>query len=159
MNELIQFGAVSESHCHVQGISLFTSMFGDISEDPLRGIKSLHKLHPAVVILQEKIRNSISGRQAYNAYLGKHTVGKGEGSIADGMSLPSPNSVKNVGISPSGWYKKAPVPLVYDGVVINYIQTLQKIFPGVTSIKLVSKNCITMYVTVSFDQKAISPGI
>ena len=86
-------------------------------------------------------------------------AGEGEGGIAGGMTLPSPNSVNHFGISPSSWYKKAPVPLVYDGVVINYIQTLQKIFPGVTSIKLVSENYVTMNVTVSFDQKAISPGI
>ena len=51
------------------------------------------------------------------------------------MTLPSPNSVNHFGISPYGWYKKAPVPLVHDGVVINYIQTLQKIFLDVTSIK------------------------
>ena len=74
------------------------------------------------------------------------------------MTVPGPNYVNQFGKSPSGWYKKAPVNLMYDGVVINYTQTLQNIFPGVTSIKLVSENYITMYVTVSFDQKAISPG-
>ena len=103
---------------------MFTSIFVEISEDPLRGITNLHKRFPAAVFLQEKIRNSVSGRQAYNAYLGKHTVGKGNGGIAGGKTLPRSDFVNHFGISPSNWYKKAPVPLVYDGVVVNYVETL-----------------------------------
>ena len=124
MNEMIQSGILSEKHCHLQEISMFTSIFVEISEDPLRGITNLHKRFPAAVFLQEKIRNSVSGRQAYNAYLGKHTVGKGNGGIAGGKTLPRPDFVNHFGISPSNWYKKAPVPLVYDGVVVNYVETL-----------------------------------
>ena len=33
---------------------MFTSIFGEISEDPLRGITNLHKRSPAAVFLQEK---------------------------------------------------------------------------------------------------------
>ena len=124
MNEMIQLGILSEKHCHLQEISMFTSIFVEISEDPLRGITNLHKRFPAAVFLQEKIRNSVSGRQAYNAYLGKHNVGNGTGGIAGGKTLPRPDSVNHFGISPSNWYKKAPVPLVYDGVVVNYVETL-----------------------------------
>ena len=96
---------------------------------------------------------------AYNTYIGKHNVGKGIGSVGGGMTLPSTNSVNNFGILPSSWFKKAPVPLVYDGVIGSYIETLHKIVPGVTDIKIVSEGNITVYTTVSFDQKAISPGI
>ena len=72
---------------------MFTSIFGEMSEDPLRGITNLHKRFPAAVFLQEKIRNSVSGLQAYNAYLGKHNVGKVTGGIAGGKTLPRPDSV------------------------------------------------------------------
>ena len=79
MNEMIQSGILSDKHCHLQEISMFTSILGEISEDPLREITNLQKRFPVAVFLQEKIRNSVSGRQAYNAYLGKHNVGKGTG--------------------------------------------------------------------------------
>ena len=51
------------------------------------------------------------------------------------------------------------MPLVYDGVIVNYIETLHKIVPGITGIKIISEGNITVHTTVSFDQKAISPGI
>ena len=159
MNERIQSGILSEKHCHLQEISMFTSIFGEISKNPLRGITNLHKRSPAAVFLQEKIRNSVSGRQAYNAYLRKHNVGKGTGGMAGGKTLPPPDSVNHFGISPSNWYKKATVPLVYDGVVLNYVETLQKIIPEVTNLKVVSENSITVFANISFNQKAISPGI
>ena len=73
---------------------------------------------------------------AYNTYLGKHNVGKGIGSVAGGMTFPSTNSVNHFGISPSSWFKKAPVPLVYDGVIVNYFETLHKIVPGKADIKI-----------------------
>ena len=70
------------------------------------------------------------------------------------------NSVNHFGISPSSWLKKATVPLVYDGVIVNnYIETLHKTVPGITDIQMASEGNITVYTTVSFDQKAISPGI
>ena len=75
MNDMIQSGILSEKHCHLQEVSMVTSILGEISEDPLRGFTNLHKRLPAAVFLQEKIRNSVSGQQAYNAYLGKHNVG------------------------------------------------------------------------------------
>ena len=106
MNEMMQSGILSEKHCHLQEISMFTSIFGETSEDPLRGITNLHKRFPAAVFLQEKIRNAVSGHQAYNAYLGKHNVGKGTGVIAGGKTLPRPDSVNHFGISPSNWYKR-----------------------------------------------------
>ena len=113
MNEMIQSGILSEKHCHLKEISMFTSILGEISEDPLRGITNLHKRFLAAVFLQEKIQNSVSGRQAYNAYFGKHNVGKGTGGVAGEKTLPRPDSVNHFGLSPSNWYKKVPVPLVF----------------------------------------------
>ena len=138
---------------------MFISIFGEISEDPLTGITNLQKRFPAAVFLQEKIRNSVSGRQAYNAYLGKHDVRKGTGGIAGEKTLSRPDSVNHFGVSPSNWYKKASVPLVYDGVVVNYVETLQNIIPEVTNLKIASENSITVCANVRFDQKVISPGI
>ena len=65
-----------ESHCHFQEIDLLSSFYGGISSDPIRGITNLHQLFPAAVLQQELIRESVSGRQAYNIYLGKHNVGQ-----------------------------------------------------------------------------------
>ena len=96
---------------------------------------------------------------AYNKYIGKHNVGKGIGSVAGGMTLRSADSINNFDISPSSWFKKASVALVYDGAIVNYIETLHKIVPAITDIKIVSKGNIAVYTAVSFGQKAISPGI
>ena len=49
--------------------------------------------------------------------------------------------------------------VIYDSVVVNYVETLQKIFPEVTNLKIVSENSITVFANVSFNQRAISPGI
>ena len=78
MNELYQQDVLSErKSLHFQEIvDLFSSFFGGISADPIRGMKSLHQLFPPAVLKQEPIREAVSGRQAYNIYLGKHNVGK-----------------------------------------------------------------------------------
>ena len=73
------------------------------------------------------------------------------GDVAGGMALPSTNSVNHFGISLSSWLKKAPVPLAYDGVIVNCTETLHKIVPGITDIKIVSEGNITVHTIVSFD--------
>lgn len=76
MNELYQQDVLKESHCHFQEIDMFSYFYGRISSDPIRGITNLHRMFPAAVLQQELIRESVSGRQAYNIYLGKHNIGK-----------------------------------------------------------------------------------
>ena len=49
--------------------------------------------------------------------------------------------------------------MVFDGVFISYIEILQSILPDITKVKLVSSKNVTIFGTVSFDQKAISPGL
>ena len=121
MNELIQSGMISESHCHLQEVSLFSAMFGKISDDPIRGMRSLHSRSPASVLFQELIKNSVTGLQAYNIYLGKHNVSKQISGNARNIDLPTPSSVNHFGLSSSSWFKKDPVPMVFDGVFISYI--------------------------------------
>ena len=159
MNELIQSGMISESHCHLQEVSLFSAMFGKISDDPIRGTRNLHSRFPAAVLFQELIKNSVTGRQAYNIYLGKHNVSKQISANARNMDLPTPSSVNYFGLSPSSWFKKDPVPMVFDCVFISYIEILQSILLDITKVKVVSSNNVTIFGTVTFDQKAISPGL
>ena len=75
------------------------------------------------------------------------------------MDLPIPSRVNHFGLSPSGWLKKDPVPMVFDGVFISYIEIHQSILPDITKVKLVSSKNITIFGTINFDQKAISPGL
>ena len=49
--------------------------------------------------------------------------------------------------------------MVFDGVFIRYIEILQSILPDSTKVKLVSSKNAIIFGTVSFDQKAISPGL
>ena len=122
-------------------------------------MRILHRRFPAAVLFQELIKSSVTGRQAYNIYLGKHNVGKQTSGSAKNMDLPTPSSVNHFGLSPSSWFKKDPLPMVFNGVFINYIEILQIILPDITKVKLVSSNNVTIFGTVSFDQKAVSPGL
>ena len=138
-------------------IFVLSTMFGKISDDPIRGMRNLHSRFPAAVLFQELIKSSVTGRQDYNIYLGKHNVGKQTSGSAKNMDLPTPSSVNHFGLSPSSWFKKDPVPMVFNGVFINYIEILQSILPDITKVKLVSSNNVTIFGTVSFDHK--SPGL
>ena len=122
-------------------------------------MRNLHSRFPAAVLFQELIKNSVTGRKAYNIYLGKHNVSKQISGNARNMDLPTPSSVNHFGFSPSSWFKKDPVPMVFDGIFISYIEILQSILPDITKVKLVSSNNVTIFGTVTFDRKAISPGL
>ena len=92
-------------------------------------------------------------------YLSKHNVNNQISSNAKNVDLPTPSRVNHFGLSPSSWFKKDPVPMVFDGVFIIYIEILQSILSDITKVKLVSSKNVTIFGTVSFDQKAISPGL
>ena len=49
--------------------------------------------------------------------------------------------------------------MVFDGVFISYIEILQSILPDITKVKLASSKNVTIFGTVSVDQKVISPGL
>lgn len=98
MNELYQRDVLSErKSLHFQEIvDLFSSFFGGISADPIRGMENLHQLFP--VLQQEMIREAVSGRQAYNIYLGKHNVGKNVKMSDSAIPLPNRNAVNHFGL-------------------------------------------------------------
>ena len=111
LNEMIQTGRIKDSHFLLQQIDMFSSLFGNVSDDPIRGQRNLHRHYPAAILLQESIREARSGRQAHSIYLGKHNVGKGSSTYAEGsVQLPDPNCVNHAGLSDSSLYKKAAVP-------------------------------------------------
>ena len=45
--------------------------------------------------------------------------------------------------------------MVYSSTILKYLSIL----PDITKVKLVSSNSVTIFGTVSFDQKAVSPGL
>lgn len=98
MNELYQRDVLSErKSLHFQEIvDLFSSFFGGISADPIRGMENLHQLFP--VLQQEMIREAVSGRQAYNIYLGKHNVGKNVKMSDSAIPLPNRSAVNHFGL-------------------------------------------------------------
>lgn len=98
MNELYQRDVLSErKSLHFQEIvDLFSSFFGGISADPIRGMENLHQLFP--VLQQEMIREAVSGRQAYNIYLGKHNVGKKVKMSDSAIPLPNRSAVNHFGL-------------------------------------------------------------
>ena len=50
------------------------------------------------------------------------------------------------------------MPFLFDGVVINFIEILQDLYPKITQVKIVSKNSVVVFASVIFDQKAVSSG-
>ena len=79
-------------------MDLFSSFYGGISSDLIRGITNLHQLFPVAVLQQELIRESVSGRQAYNIYLGKHNVGQYVKISQSPIPLPKPNIINHFGL-------------------------------------------------------------
>ena len=60
-NEMIQAEKIKDSHYLLQQVDMFTSLFGNVSEDPIRGQRSLHRQYLAAILLQESIREARSG--------------------------------------------------------------------------------------------------
>ena len=44
------------------------------------------------------------------------------------IPLPNPNTVNHFGLSNSTWYKKASVPLVFSGVIVNFVEIALEMF-------------------------------
>ena len=158
MNELYQQDVLSErKSLHFQEIvDLFSSFFGGISADPIRGMKNLHQLFP--VLQQEMIREAVSGRQAYNIYLGKHNVGKIVKMSDSAIPLPNRNPVNHFGLSNPTWYTKASGPLVFSGVFVNFVEIALEMFQRLSKMVVRSEHALVVYGTIVVDQKALSPG-
>ena len=104
LNQLYQSGRISDNHLLLQEIEMFTDLVGETSIDPLRGMTNLHKRYPSAILFHECLRESSSGRAAYNIYLGKHNehLGRSPFSCADSPAIvPSPENVNHAGLSVS----------------------------------------------------------
>ena len=135
-------------------------MYGGISNDPVRGFTNIHTRYPGLIYLQERMRQASTGKAAYNIYLGKHGVG-GDKKILkknEAAPLPEPHNVFHFGLAPSTWMKKQICPMLFDGVLIQFLIILLDVLPSVTKVKLETSECCTLYGCLIFDQKGISPG-
>ena len=90
----------------------------------------------------------------HNEHLGSSPYIQNEGSPI----RPSPANVNHAGLSVSSWYKKAIVPLFIDGVIVNFIESLQQLSQSLKTIKVISPLSSTTYCDVIFDCKALNPG-
>ena len=100
LNNLYQCEKISESHLLMQEIEMFTDLVGNVSTDPIRGLTDAHKRYPAAVLFQEHLRDSSSGRGAYNIYLGKHNLGIGYSPLSTNHNapvVPHPASINPAG--------------------------------------------------------------
>ena len=60
-NEMTQAKKIKDSHYLLQQVDMSKSLFGNVSEDPIRGQRSLHRQYPAAILLQESTREARSG--------------------------------------------------------------------------------------------------
>lgn len=134
-------------------------MYGELSTDPARGFTDMFARFPALMYLQERMRGTTSGKAAYNIYLGKHGVGSGiQPFESQHAVLPPPEKVFHFGLAPASWSNKMVVPMVTNGVLIKFIEILLKLLPPVTAVKNVTDMSSVIYVALTLDQKAVSPG-
>ena len=68
------------------------------------------------------------------------------------------DSCDSFGLSNSSWYKKASVPLVFSGVIVNFVQIALEMFQRLSKMVVRSEHAVVVYGTVVVDQKALSPG-
>ena len=63
-NELYQSNVLTDGHPFFQEIELFSEMLGGISCDSVGGITNLAQRYPGLVYLQERMRESVTGKAA-----------------------------------------------------------------------------------------------
>ena len=118
-------------------------------------MKNLPQLFPAAVLQQELIREAVSGRQAYHIYLGKHSVGKNV-EMSDGAILfHNSNTVNHFGLSSSSQYTKASVPLVFSGVIVNFVEIALELFQRLSKMVVHSEHALVVYRAIVMDKKAL----
>ena len=151
---MFQKGTLSESHPFIQELSAFATIFGELSKGPVRSFNDMFSRYPAMMHLQEQMRNASSGREAYNIYLGRHgtrcsisLLGRTQGVI------PDIADVLHFCLSRSSWSNKAIVPAVENGVFLHLLLVLLEIIEYITEIKLKSGDSAVFYCGVTFDQK------
>ena len=66
-------------------------------------------------------------------------------------------NVNHAGLPVSSWYKKAIVPMFSDGMIVNFIESLQQFSQSLKTIKVVSSLPSTTYCYVVFECKAVNP--
>ena len=159
LNELINSNIIGDEHIIVQELTAFSTKFGAVFDDPVRNMKDMHKKFPALCSHAEHIRNAISGRQAYNVYLGKHDVGKAAKGLQSTCLPSNAKSFNHVSPSNSSFKKKTIVPILQNGVIVNFINILLELYPKLPSVQIETENSCVTFVSLIFDQKAISPGV
>ena len=155
INGLVQQGKLKRSSPFLQEINAFADMFGEMCIDPVRGIKNMYKLYPAMVALQEEMKDSVTGSGAYAKYLGKHGIASNQ----EVFSKPPIDFTNHVGLSKRSWADKQPVPMYEDGVDIAMLNMLQELFRSLDNpLKFTTESSQTMLVSLAFDGKSINPA-
>ena len=114
---------------------MFTSYFSGEYDDPTKHLRNIHRQYPALTYFQECIRESSSGRQALNTYLGRHSVGAG--TRASPVIGPPPiENVNHAGLSPSSWEGKSIVPMISSGVMVDMLLALFDVLFEVSSVQI-----------------------
>ena len=91
----------------MQEIGAFSSEFGLIYQDPIRSMKDMKKKFPTSTFVSECMQKSMTGKQAYNCYLGKHNVGQGTKCLLCGCKvLDDAERFNHVASSDSSFKKK-----------------------------------------------------
>ena len=149
MNELYQSGIIRDEHLIMQEIGAFSSEFGLIYDDPIRSMKDMNKKFPTLTFVSECMRESITGKQAYNCYLGKHNVGQGtKGLLRGSKVLDDVKRFNHVEPSNSSFKKKAAAPIVSNGVIVNYILIMLRMCAKLTDVKVFGPHYLVLFCEI-----------
>ena len=159
MNELYQSEIIGDEHLIMQEIGAFSSKFGLIYDDPIRSMKDMNKKFPTLTFVSECMRESMTGKQAYKCYLGKHNVGQGtKGLLRGSKALDDAKRFNHVAPSNSSFKKKAAAPIVSNGVIVNYILIMLRMCAKLTDVKSFWTSLFSSVLRNNFDRNALSPG-
>ena len=81
-------------------------------------MQNMNKKVPAVCYFASNLRNSKSGKQAYNVYLGRQNVGKGFGPFGQSFATASVKHTNHVTPSNSAFQRMSVVPIITSGVIL-----------------------------------------
>ena len=151
LQELIDSGQLTDAHPFLQEVSLFSNIFGKLSNDPGRGFTGIQDRYQGLMYLQGRMRQAKSGKAAYNIYLGKYNVGSGNRYFVNSDALPPRiESVSRFGLLPTSWIKKKICPALFDGVLIQFLLVLLDKVPAVTTVTMRSAVSLTAFASILF---------
>ena len=71
------------------------------------------------------------------------------------FSIPIQTQVNHFGLSSSSWYTEASVPLIFSGVIVNFVEIALELFQRLSKMIVRSEHALVVYRTIVVNKKVL----